>query len=146
MKHSILVLFIVLSALCFGVLIYATTRTDALYLNQWTSHLSGGALKEFFQPFLSTISIPQWIIYSLPDGLWMLALMMLMMLIWNFKLHHKSLPWLAGAFMTGILFETAQGLHWISGTFDINDIYCLCLGALLPILFTLLKPCVCKTA
>ena len=146
MKHSILVLLIVLSVLCFGVLIYATTRTEALYLNQWTSLLSGNTLKPFFQPFITYLSFPGWIIYSLPDGLWMLALMMLMMMIWNFKFNHKSLPWLACAFFTGILFETFQGLQWISGTFDINDIYCLCLGAFIPISFTLLKSRVCKTA
>ena len=137
-------LLLVFVVLCFGVMIYVATRTDALYLNQWLAHIGGNSLKDFLQNLLSRISIPYWIIYSLPDALWMLALTLVVMMIWDFKLNRRSIPWIAGAFCAGILFEVGQGFHLVSGTFDVIDLISIGIGTFIPVSFTLLNIRLCK--
>ena len=144
MKGNTKVLLLVFSVLCFGLLIYATTRTESLYLNQWLGHVVGNSLKDFLQNLFSLISIPSWMIYSLPDALWMLALILVVMMIWDFKLNRRSIPWIAGAFCAGILFEVGQSFHLISGTFDFIDLISISIGALIPVFFTLLNMRLCK--
>ncbi len=146
MKRTFLVFLIALAALCVGLLIYTSTRTEALYINQWTATLSGHSLKSFLQDLFSGLTYPSWFVYSLPDGLWMMALMLVIMMIWNFKFNSQSIPWYIGTFLAGILFEAGQAFQWVSGTFDIIDLCFLCIGALLPILFTFLKTRVWQTA
>ena len=144
MKIHTKALLLVFTVLCFGVLIYATTRTEALYLNQWIANIGGESLKYFLQNLFSRISIPYWIIYSLPDALWMLALTLVVLMIWDFKLNRRSIPWIAGAFCVGILFEVGQGFHLVGGTFDFIDLISIGIGALIPVSFTLINMRLCK--
>ncbi|MBK9980885.1 MAG: hypothetical protein IPP15_00430 [Saprospiraceae bacterium] len=97
------------------------------------------SIKIFFGEFFDHSHIPQWIIYSLPGALWMLALMLCVMMIWDFKLDSRSLPWIIGAFCVGLLFEIGQGMHCIKGTFDVIDLLFILIGASIPVLFTVLK-------
>jgi len=101
-------------------------------------------MKDFLQSLFSRISIPSWVIYSLPDALWMLALTLVVMMIWDFKLNRHSIPWIGGAFCAGILFEVGQSFHMIRGTFDFIDLISISIGALIPVSFTLLNMRLCK--
>lgn len=143
-NRSVVMLFILLS-LTGGVLIYAVTRSESIYLNQWLGYIGNGKLLHSFQSLLLNSQPPQWIIYSLPDALWMLALVMLILMIWDFKLHNKSIPWVVIAVLTGILYEVFQGFHLIRGTFDVGDLILMVIGALLPLSFIMLKIRACKT-
>jgi len=82
---------------------------------------------------------PDWIIYSLPDALWMFALMLVIMMIWDFRLTRQSIPWIILAVIAGILFEIGQGINIIKGTFDPIDVICILICAFVPLLFTLLR-------
>ncbi len=139
MKKHTKVWFIIFLSLFLGLLIYTGTRTDRLFLNQFLVRFGAHSVKIFFSGFLAHSYIPLWMIYSLPDALWMLALMLFVMMIWDFKLDTRSLPWIIGAMCAGLFFEIAQGLHLIKGTFDVTDMLFIFIGASLPILFTLVK-------
>ncbi len=65
--------------------------------------------------------IPEWIIYSLPDGLWLFSYCLFIGSIWNFELKRcfcvlMILP------IYAILHEIGQNVHFVSGTFDWIDL------------------------
>lgn len=144
MKSNTLFLLLVFASLCLGVLIYATTRSDVLYLNQWLASLGFSPVKIFLSGILPLSSLPHWIRYSLPDGLWMLALTLCILMIWNLKLNKQSLPWIGLTLLFGIGFEIFQGFHWIAGSFDVMDLWLMMLGVLLPVSILLIKFHLCK--
>jgi len=94
---------------------------------------------------ISGFDIPGWIIYSLPDALWMMALITLILFIWDFKLNVRSIPWIVSAILTGLTLEIFQGFHLIRGTFDINDLILIVIAAICPLSFTFIKQFTCKT-
>ena len=141
MKNNTKVLLLVLISLCSGLVIYATTRTEKLFLNK---SLFPFLPIKIIRDFISHIHIPQWIIYSLPDALWMLAFMLVILMIWNFRLNRKSLPWVIIALLAGLFFEIGQGFHFVQGTFDPKDLIGLFIGASIPIFYSLNKLRVCK--
>ncbi|MBK8355374.1 MAG: hypothetical protein IPL13_08370 [Saprospiraceae bacterium] len=103
-------------------LIYAFARPGTIYLNQWLDQIVGDNFQQNLSAMISGFEIPGWIIYSLPDALWMMALITLILFIWDFKLNVRSIPWIVSAIITGIPFEIFQGFHLIRGTFDRNDL------------------------
>ncbi|MFZ1677923.1 MAG: hypothetical protein WAT91_11650 [Saprospiraceae bacterium] len=139
MKNLTKVRLLVVVSLCLGIIIYAGTRSEMLFLNQFFSSVGGHYIRIFFHDVIGQIHIPYWIIYSLPDALWMLALMMTILMIWNFKLDAKSIPWIIGSVSIGLFFEFGQALHIITGTFDVTDLLFILIGASIPVLFTLVK-------
>ncbi|HLF64075.1 MAG TPA: hypothetical protein VI603_09990 [Saprospiraceae bacterium] len=145
MKQRSVVLLGIFLCLFFGVLIYIVTRSESIYLNQWVAHIVGDNTWSSLQSLVQNSGIPQWVIYSLPDALWMLALVTLVLLIWDFKLHSRSIPWITIAVGTGLLFEIFQGVHLVPGTFDVTDLVFILLAALFPLSFALLKLRTCKT-
>jgi hypothetical protein len=86
--------------------------------------------------------LPDWLIYSLPDGLWIFSYMSLILLIWKNKINLHNIIWIVIAPVIVILFEFGQLLYITKGTFDYNDIAFYIVGTILPIsLYTkLLNP------
>ena len=145
MKKKITVVLFVVLPLITGLVLYASSRSEAIYLNQFLEVVTGGLMIDSLQSFFQSINLPHWVIYSLPDGLWMLALVVLVLAIWNFKLNMQSLPWLVMAVLSGVMFEVFQGLGFLSGTFDVTDLILMMMAALLPVSFIILKMRLWKT-
>jgi len=144
MKKNIVAFLFIALPLLTGEVLYAAYRSDSIYLNQFLETTSNGLLSEFLQSLSETINLPHWVIYSLPDGLWMLALVVLVLAIWDFKLDMRSLPWLAIAVLSGVMFEMFQGLAILSGTFDVTDLILILVSAFIPISYVFLKVSLCK--
>ena len=66
--------------------------------------------------------MPKWVIYSLPDGLWMFSCTSLILNVWNNRLNKQSIVWIISMPAIAILSEFLQLFHFIRGTFDILDI------------------------
>jgi len=145
MKRRFFALFLVAGALVLGLLIYVTLRTDALYINAWVTELIGTPAKEFLAGSLIGFQIPSTIIYSLPDGLWMFAFSLFILLIWDFKIHRSSLTWITIVLVAGTGFECMQGLDWIAGWFDPFDMIFILAGTGVPVIYLLIKKRLCKT-
>lgn len=66
----------------------------------------------------------EFLIFSLPNGLWILSLLIILGLIWE---KHRIFFIIYSSFFTGIsiLFEFLQKVELIPGTFDIADILVL---------------------
>ena len=145
MQNRWIVLIISMTSLFLGVFIYLTTRSESIYITQLVSQLYDGVVLQFIQDLFQFTNIPYWVVYSLPDGLWMFALILIILLLWDFKLNKDSLLWIVMAITTGILFEVLQGLNMIKGTYDIADLLLISIGAILPLSFIFIKKRLCIT-
>jgi hypothetical protein len=72
-------------------------------------------------------SIPNWIYYSLPDGLWVYSFTSAILIFWNND-SKKATLWLLVPFITGVLIEIFQGFKLFPGTFDNLDLTFSILG------------------
>jgi hypothetical protein len=79
----------------------------------------------------------EYIVFSLPDGLWLFAFTNLVFQIWERKINNKSFIWIFFIPVIAVLSEILQYTRQINGTFDLIDI-------LTYILFTLLFSCCSK--
>lgn len=66
--------------------------------------------------------LPECLIYSLPDALWMLSLSTLIHTIWKDESTKSLLIWSLLTPIIAFSWEMAQGLKLIKGTFDWIDI------------------------
>lgn len=144
MKRRLGTIFLITGSLLLGILIYYTQRTHSLVINEVVDHVGGLRFREFFQSIIFVFPIHDQIIYSLPDGLWMLALTMTILLIWDFQIHRKCLVWIVLGLGAGTGFEYLQYLQLIDGWFDFFDLIYILAGGLLPVSFILIKNRLCR--
>ena len=107
-----------------GGLIYLLFRSRSLLLFSWleTLHLTTGIyeIRALVRPLRS--QIPNFVLYSIPDGTWLYAYVMFYRLIWRERSHKIMWLWLSLGFIASIGLELAQGMGWYAGTFDWMDI------------------------
>ena len=139
MRKQKLTIFHVICPLLLGGFIYISFRTKSLVLFNWIEDisLSGvvNVIRNIFYPLKSIV--PNWIVFSLPDGLWTYAFTSSLLIIWN-NINNKVLI----AFiplLIGVILELLQYLKINSGTFDLMDIATYIIAATLSILIFKLK-------
>ena len=71
--------------------------------------------------------IPNWVYFSLPDGLWIYSFTSAIIIYWNND-DKKIRLWLLIPIASGIFIEILQGLKLFSGTFDYLDLTFSILG------------------
>lgn len=125
-----------ISSLILGTTIYLLFRTSTLKVFKW--------LKIFEIDFVnsnlrrSSISyfayLPKWMLFSLPDGLWIFSYVCAMVYIWNFKIHLQSICWIAIIPCIAIASEIGQATDLVPGTFDPLDLFFYFSGLTSPLL------------
>lgn len=67
------------------------------------------------------VLIPKWVVYNLPDGLWLYSFLMWLILIWHRQKNRESFIWYG--LLTALAFgsELLQKYSLIQGTFDTSD-------------------------
>ncbi len=65
--------------------------------------------------------VPGWVVYSLPDGMWLLSYMFAMESIWNNEGKHIRLLFVWIMPTAIIIHEFCQLMRLAKGTWDIND-------------------------
>ena len=120
--------------LLFGTLIYLLFRVSTLKVFSWLNFLGIDFLNSDLRKNSINLSpkIPEWFIFSLPDGIWIFSYVVLMISIWNFKVNKQSIFWLTIIPLIAIFSEIFQIFGIISGTFDIIDLSFYLLGFILP--------------
>lgn len=115
---SISILFLLL-----GGFIYLFFRPHTLKMFVWLRIIN---CEHIFQlrDYNHDLKFIEFLIFSLPDGLWILSLLIILGLIWE---KHRIFFIIYSSFFTGIsiLFEFFQKFGLIPGTFDIADILVL---------------------
>lgn len=136
MKKKVLFIYF---PIILGVLIYIFFRSKSLFYFQIFKllNLDIYIIEARKIVFLYRKLIPNWVIYSLPDGLWIFSFGSA--LLFNFKNFNKKLILFCIAFITTILFEYIQfyfgGHGSLFGTFDIADLVCFFSAFFLCIIF-----------
>ena len=129
-------IFLSILSILFGGVIYIAFRSSSIILFKWIDYIvlidPVENLRIVTLPYKEYL--PDWFLYSLPDGLWMFSYSCIVLVIWKRKITKYSLLWLLSLPMISILFEVLQYYDCFNGTFDIIDIIFYIFGSLLPIL------------
>ena len=72
--------------------------------------------------WLAKTNVPEWIRYSLPDGLWLLSYLLFMDLIWDEGMKPWKLFFLVMLPLGTLIAEILQMFHVIPGTGDLFDL------------------------
>ena len=122
-----------LTLLC-GTLIYLLFRVSTLKVFSWLNFLGIDFINSNVRKnsIKYAPKIPEWLIFSLPDGIWIFSYVVLMISIWNFKVNRQSIFWLTIIPLIAIFSEIFQIFGIVSGTFDIVDLSFYLLGFVLP--------------
>lgn len=80
-------------------------------------------------------TLPEWLLFSLPDGLWVFSYTTLILLIWKNKINIQNIFWIIIIPAIAVLSEIAQYYKLIKGTFDIIDLTFYISGLIFPLIF-----------
>lgn len=124
------ILIHVISPLITGGLLYVLFRSTTLRMFHWFEFLGlkscVSILRQYVNPIKS--SIPSWVYFSLPDGLWVYSFTSIILIIW----HSKITLWVLIPFSSGVIVEILQK-YFITGTFDWLDFIFSIIGFFLSI-------------
>lgn len=129
-----------ISIVCFlaGGLIYLMFREEHLLMFDWFRAIGLSdfvlQLKNYGRSFGS---IPDWIRFSLPDGLWVLSYVLAMSALWNFdiKSHWGKIGVIP---VIAIISEYLQYFGVIGGGFDTRDLTFYCIATIIGFIYTIL--------
>jgi hypothetical protein len=107
-----------------------TYRHNSITIFNWLELLSLNNIVSSIREHLSPTRefLPDWFVFSLPDGLWVYSFSFTLLLIWGDNLK-VAFTWLLLPFLLGSVVEILQYYKYISGTFDYADLI-LCVIAI----------------
>lgn len=113
----------VLLPLIIGGLIYISFRSTSLKMFSWFRCIGvdSGILTIRQELSFLKLYLPQWLYYSLPDGLWVYSFTSALLILWDNQFKIAKF-WLLIPLFSGAIIEVAQGLKLFRGTFDILDL------------------------
>ena len=123
-KYLVLVIIHFIIPITLGTFIYLLFRPESLLVFQWLQTLK---LLDFVMIAREIIDVydklPNWIVYSLPNGLWSYSFMFFMALIW--KDSKNYIKWFFILLVVGISLgsEFGQLTGLIPGTFCVVDVF-----------------------
>ncbi len=82
-------------------------------------------------------SLPEWVIYNLPDGLWLLSYMIVMEVIWGDGDNIKKLLFVFGMPIIILAWEILQLFHVAAGTWDVRDMLSYLVAIIIFLLYKL---------
>ncbi|WP_143884253.1 hypothetical protein [Chryseobacterium binzhouense] len=134
MKYNKLI-FGSVASLILGTLIYILFRSSTLKVFTWLDFVGIHILdSKIRKSALATSNyIPDWVLMSLPDGLWLFSYVCLMLYIWKNSITFFNLFWISVIPAIAIASEVAQGLGILQGTFDTMDLIFYLFGGVLPL-------------
>ena len=109
------------ASLAFGGMIYVSFRPKSLLMFSWFDGIGIGKIVNLVRGYCVCVKLPSWAQYSLPAGLWLLAYMLLVDIIWGKAGFIRKLFVYSLAFVA-VLSEIFQFLGILPGTFDWVDI------------------------
>ncbi len=126
-------------SLFIGGMIYLLFRTEKLLMFKWFNALGAeGILKKIrFISLEYRTSLPNWFLYSMPDGLYVFSYVSLMLAVWNMKFTATSLFWMLNIPLIIIISEIGQWMQIVPGTYDTTDLIFYLSCSIIPFFQTL---------
>jgi hypothetical protein len=117
-------IFMCAIALIAGGIIYLLFRPDEVLFFRWMRTLGFKSLISYFRQnsFSINIHLPEWVVYSLPNGLWAFAYALLITRIWAGSKSTFKYFWIGSIPGLVLGFEILQFTGTIPGTFCLQDI------------------------
>ena len=137
MKKNNIILFHSLIPMIIGTFIYIIFREENLLMFSWFDSLGLYSLVDYLRLNFSKYNIPNFILYSYPDGVWIYSFVSLMIVIWDRAKSNMRFFWFAIAPILGISAEIYQYFNILPGTYDPLDLIFCIIGSFLP--FGLIK-------
>jgi len=130
-KKSQNIFFHIIFPLFVGGMIYILFRNENLLMFRWFEFWGLNDLILNIRRLVNGIQLFEWVLYSLPNGLWIYSLISFMIILWNKKINLDNILWFIIIISLGIFWEICQGIEIISGTFDwIDLIFCFVLSVI----------------
>lgn len=106
-----------------GGLLYILFRSTNLRMFDWVSAFGFDKIIFNVRSSIGEFknSVPKWIYFSLPDGLWVYSFTSALLIIWR-KNRRQARLWILVPFTLGVIIEILQLFHLFLGTFDILDL------------------------
>lgn len=108
-----------------GAMVYLLFRTTSLLVFDWLQALCLLRWTLAARELCSGIHLPDWLLYCVPDGLWVYAVTGWMCLIWT---RRPPLPWLLIGVVLGVGGELGQLVGVVPGTYQHLDLVFYLLG------------------
>jgi hypothetical protein len=105
-----------------GGLIYVLFRDRSLLVFSWIDAIGLGDLTTEARAGVQGFTLPAFVRYSLPDGMWVYATTSWMSLLWSHPRPISALPWMFCGIALGAGGELGQLVGLIPGTFDSADL------------------------
>jgi hypothetical protein len=122
MKRISNILIYVLIPILIGGLIYIASRSKTLKMFNWFEKMNLSNEIETIRNYFVGIELPNWIVYNLPDLLWVFSFTSFLLLIWNKRIEKENLFYILFPMCIGVFSEIGQFFSIINGTFDKLDI------------------------
>lgn len=123
-------------SLLFGCFIYISFRQDTLIMFNWLDRVNILEVISVYRLFSLPLAenLPNWFLYSLPDGLWLFSYISILLVIWRNVISKQNIHWVLIVPLIAIVSEIGQLIKLVPGTFDIVDICFYLSGTIVPIL------------
>ncbi len=135
------ILFGGISSLLVGGLIYVCFRSNTLILFNWIDLIGLGhfveSIRSYTIPYVS--HIPEWVLFSLPDGLWMFSYGCAICYLWRHTHSKQPYFWISLVALCILGVEVLQLFRITPGRFDPLDMVFYLLGGVLPQVFLIQK-------
>ena len=127
-------LLIAFLCLLVGLLIYVNSRTETFFMR----FMEDWGIIDYFKFSNNEFwhNLPPLIKYQIPDMLWMLSMIVVIRVIWDYRYDFISSSFLLAAFVMGIVFEALQSVGITPGTFDYLDITFTLIGGFVALYVT----------
>ena len=133
-QHRFLFVFLHLMTIFCGGAIYVCFRSGGLLMFRWFNFLGIGERIAILRN--DTVAwgktLPNWFLFSLPDGLFLFSYVSLMLAIWNKEVARSGIFWVSSIPVLIILSELGQLFLVVPGTFDIVDLLFYVAGTCIP--------------
>ena len=116
-----------------GGFIYLCYRPLSLRIFEWTGLSASTQWLAAFRS-ASTTSMPEWVVYAFPDGLWACAYTICIGAIWDFSFS-KCIPVALAIPIVGIMSELLQAIGQVQGVFDYADLIAYIVGAIIGLVY-----------
>ena len=107
-----------------GCLIYLLFRSKSLNIYQWCMSLGLSDMIDSLRYSVQECQITEWVIYSLPDGLYCAAYILIMDAIWKNDNRFIKFIIISLVPLVTISSELLQYFGLVKGTFDMYDLIC----------------------
>ena len=107
-----------------GIAIYLLFRSQTIVLYQWCIYLGLGDFLSSLRQQVQSWNIPDFVRYSLPDGMYCASYILLMDALWRNSGRVMRLCFTLLIPVCAILHELLQAASLVRGTFDVADLLC----------------------